>query len=127
MYYLMEDFDTLADHALKDKYPILYDIMIYKIDGILNKQILKKIKNKYNITYSIEYLSVLWRKKIPKIISQQAKEDWITWYYSSRKKGKWKKCSKCHQIKLAHPYFFARNNTSKDGWYSICKCCRNKK
>ena len=126
-WYLMEDLDNLIEKALKDNYPILYDIMIYKIDGLQNKEIAEKIKNKYNITYSIEYLSSVWRKKIPKIISEKAKEDWIIWHYTIEEKGKWKKCSRCHQVKLAHPYFFTRNKTSKDGWYSICKCCRNKK
>ena len=48
-------------------------------------------------------------------------------HYTLEEKGKWKKCSKCQEIKLAHPYFFTKNKTSKDGWYSICKCCRNQK
>ena len=43
------------------------------------------------------------------------------------KPGKWKKCSRCGQIKLAHNNFFSKNKTSKDHFYSICKCCRNKK
>jgi len=92
----MEDLDNLIEKALKDDYPILYDIMIYKIDGLQNKEIAEKIKNKYNITYSIEYLSSVWRKKIPKIISEKAKEDWIIWHYTIEEKGKWKKCSRCH-------------------------------
>ena len=126
-WYFMEDFDDLADTALKNDYPVLYDIMIDKIDGLQNKDILIKIKKKYNITYSIEYLSTVWRKKIPKIIADKAKEDWIIWHYTFQEKGRWKKCSRCHQIKLAHPYFFTKNKTAKDGWYSMCKCCRNKK
>lgn len=126
MYYLMLAFDDLTEEALKD-YPILYDIMVYKIDGLSNKQIREKIQKDHNTTYSIEYLSALWRKKIPKIISQYAKQKWIVYHYTEQEYGKWKKCSRCHQIKLAHSYFFSKNKTSKDGWYSMCKCCRNKK
>ena len=126
-WYLMEDFDNLSERALKEDYPILYDIMIYKIDGLQNKDIAARIKQDYDVSYSVEYLSAVWRKKIPKIITDKAKEEWIVWHYTYEEKGKWKRCSRCHEIKLAHPYFFTRNKTAKDGWYSMCKCCRNKK
>lgn len=126
-WYLMEDFDNLSERALKEDYPILYDIMIYKIDGLQNKDIATRIKQDYDVSYSVEYLSAVWRKKIPKIIADKAKEEWIVWHYTYEEKGKWKRCSRCHEIKLAHPYFFTRNKTAKDGWYSMCKCCRNKK
>ena len=126
-WYLMEDFDNLSERALKEDYPILYDIMIYKIDGLQNKDIAARIKQDYDVSYSVEYLSAVWRKKIPKIIADKAKEEWIVWHYTYEEKGKWKRCSRCHEIKLAHPYFFTRNKTAKDGWYSMCKCCRNKK
>lgn len=126
-WYLMEDFDNLSMRALKDDYPVFYDIMICKIDGMQNKEIAQKIQQDYNVSYSIEYLSTVWRKKIPKIIADKAKAEWIVWHYTVEEEGKWKRCSRCHEVKLAHPYFFTRNKTSKDGWYSICKCCRNKK
>ena len=126
-WFLMEDFDNLSERALKNEYPQLYQIMIYKIDGMQNKDIAQKIKKQYNISYAAEYLSSLWRKKIPKIIADKAKEQWIVWHFTFEEKGKWKRCSRCHEIKLAHPYFFTKNKSSKDGWYSMCKCCRNKK
>ena len=79
------------------------------------------------IKHSVEYISSLWRNKIPKLIAEQAQKDWLEWYYTNKKKGYWKKCSRCGQIKLGHNKFFSKNKTSKDGWYSICKDCRNKK
>lgn len=127
LFYLMEDFDNLVDKALKYDYPIFYNIVIYKIDGLTNKQVLEKIKQQYNVIYSVQYFSKIWRKKIPKIIAETAKKDWLIWHYTFEEKGQWKRCSKCHEIKLAHPYFFTKNRTSKDGWYSLCKDCRNKK
>ena len=61
------------------------------------------------------------------MIADEAEKQCLIWYYTEKEKGKWKRCSRCGQIKLAHNKFFSKNNTSKDGYYSICKECRNKK
>lgn len=127
VYYLMEDLDNVVNKALKDKYPLYYDLLIYKIDGKQNIEIQKLLEKDYGITYSLEYLSSLWRNKIPKLIAEQAEEDYLIWYYTYKERGYWKRCSRCKQIKLGHNKFFSKNKTSKDGWYSICKCCRNAK
>lgn len=127
LFYLMQDLDNLADRALEQDYPLLYDLMIYKIDGLSNLQISQRLNQTYGVKHSPEYLSALWRKKIPKIISEQAKKDWLIWHFTEEQKGQWKCCSKCHEIKLAHNYFFSKNNTSKDGFYSQCKDCRKQK
>ena len=126
-YYLMEDLDALVDKTLKDKYPLYYDLLIYKIDGKQNIEIQSLLEEKHGIKHSVEYISSLWRNKIPKLIAEQAQEDYLMWYYTTQERGKWKRCSRCGQIKLAHNRFFSKNSTSKDGWYSICKECRNKK
>lgn len=123
--WLMMDLDNLVDRALEEKYPLYYDLLIYKIDGKQNVEIQQLLYEKYGIKHSVEYISSLWRNKIPKLIVQQAEEEWLVWHYTMEEKGKWKKCSRCGQIKLAHNYFFSKNKTSKDGYYSICKCCRN--
>lgn len=127
LYYIMESLDDLIKKVLVKDYPIFYDILLMKIDGDSNKQISNKIKQKYDVNYSNEFISNVWCQKIPKILALEAKKDWLVWYYTMKEKGKWKRCSRCHQIKLAHPYFFSKNNTAKDGWYSMCKECRNKK
>ena len=126
-YYLMEDLDTLVDAALKDKYPLYYDLLIYKIDGKQNIEIQQLLHQKHGIKHSVEYISSLWRNKIPKLIAEKAQEDYLIWYNTFKVKGKWKRCSRCGEIKLAHNRFFSKNKTSKDGYYSICKECRNKK
>lgn len=126
-YFLMEDLDTLIEKTLRDSYPMYYDLLIYKIDGKQNLEIQSLLNQKHNVKHSVEYISSLWRNKIPKLLSEQAQEDYLIWYYTTQKKGKWKKCSRCGEIKLAHNKFFSKNKTSKDHFYSICKCCRNKK
>lgn len=127
MFYLMEDLDNLVEKTLKDKYPLYYDLLIYKIDGLTNIEIQALLEKDYKIKYSVEYISSLWRNKIPKLIAEQAQEDYLIWYYTNVERGSWKRCSCCGQVKLRHNKFFSKNKTSKDGYYSICKECRNKK
>ena len=126
MRWMLIDFERLVDKALKEKYPIYYKLLIYKIDGKTNLEIQDLLEKEFGIKHSIEYISSLWRNKIPKIISEQAETDWLEWHFTFEERGKWKRCSRCGQIKLAHNKFFSKNSTSKDGFYSICKECRNK-
>jgi len=125
--WMMMDFDNLVDAALEEKYPMYYDLVIYKIDGKQNAEIQELLYEKYGIKHSVEYISSLWRNKIPKLIVEQATNDYLMWHFTYKEHGKWKRCSRCGQVKLAHNNFFSKNKTSKDGYYSICKACRNKK
>lgn len=124
---LLNELDKLIDQTLKDDYPFYYDLLWCKIDGKKNIDIRAELEQKHGYTYSVEYLSALWRKKIPKLLAEQAQENALIWYYTEKERGHWKRCSRCGEIKLAHSRFFSRNKTSSDGWYSVCKCCRNKK
>lgn len=126
MRWMLIDFENLVDKALKDKYPIYYKLLIYKIDGKTNLEIQELLEDEFSIKHSVEYISSLWRNKIPKIISEYAETEWLEWHFTFEERGKWKRCSRCGQVKLAHNKFFSKNNTSKDGFYSICKECRNK-
>ena len=126
LYYLMEDFDQVAEAALKD-YPLYEKIVECKVDGLQNIQIQEILEQEFGIKHSLEYISSLWRKKIPKLIASTAEDQWLDNYYLNIEKGRYKKCSRCGQIKLAHNKYFSKNKTSKDGFYSICKKCRNSK
>ena len=126
LWYMMEDFDEVADMALKE-FPLYERIVEYKIDGLQNIDIQEKIQQEFGIKHSVEYISSLWRNKIPKLIASAAEDKFLDWYYFNEEKGKYKKCSRCGEIKLAHNKYFSLNKTSKDGFYSICKKCRNSK
>ena len=126
LWYLMEDFDNLCTDALVE-YPLYEKIVEYKIDGLQNIDIQARIEAEFGIKHSVEYISSLWRNKIPKIIASVAEDQFLDWYYLEVEKGKYKKCSRCGEIKLAHNKYFSKNKTSKDGFYSICKACRNAK
>lgn len=128
MFWVLEDFEKLADLALKEEYPMLYDIMVHKVENLQNADIQKRLEEKYGSTYSVEYISSLFNNKIPKLIADAAEIEELLFHYTYIEKGNWKKCNRCGQVKLLHARFFSRNSSSsKTGFYSICKQCRNKK
>lgn len=126
LYYLLESFDEIAEIALADE-PIYHQIVVDKIDGMQNIEIQQDLLSRFGKTHSLEYISSLWRKKIPNLIACAAEDQILDWHYLFKEKGKYKRCSRCGQIKLAHNKYFSKNKTSKDGFYSICKECRNSK
>jgi len=84
----MEDLDNLIEKTFKDDYPLYYKLLIYKIDGLSNLDIQELLQREFDITYSVEYISSLWRNKIPKMLAEKAKEDYLIWYYTYVEYGK---------------------------------------
>lgn len=123
-WYMMYDFERVCDKALEE-HPLYLRLVEYKIDGLQNIEIQEKLQEEFGIKHSVEYISSLWRNKIPKMIAAAAEDEYLSWYYLNIEKGTYKRCSHCGQIKLAHNKYFSKNKTSKDGFYSICKACRN--
>lgn len=126
LWYLIYDFERICDKALEN-YPLYMRIVECKIDGMQNIDIQETLQLEFGIKHSLEYISSLWRKKIPCLIASQAEDELLDWHFLEVEKGKYKRCSRCGQIKLAHNKYFSKNKTSKDGFYSICKACRNAK
>lgn len=125
MWYLMFDFDVYCDAALRE-YPLYERIVECKIDGMQNTEIQAIIEKEFGIKHSLEYISSLWRKKIPGLIASIAEDNWLYWYYLNKEKGYYKRCNRCGKIKLGHPKYFSKNKTSKDQLYSLCKNCRRR-
>ena len=124
------DLENVASAALEQKHPLLWDILIWKVDGRSNKQIQELVLKNYGINHTEQYYSSLWRKRIPKLISKEVKRRYILKHYLNNYKTdsslNWKVCSKCGKILPAHPFFFPKNS-NKEGFYSQCRECRNRK
>lgn len=125
LYWILQDLDRLINQVLRP-HPILFDLLSWKTQKYTNEEINTMMKQKYNVTHTDQYWSTLWKQRIPKMLATQAQENYILWYHTNVVRSEWKKCSKCGEVKLAHPFYFSRNG-SKNKYYSICKKCRTKK
>ena len=54
------------------------------------------------------------------MIIKQYEEDYEDWYYLNIRKGNYKKCNRCGEIKLVSRF----DKNGKKGLLSICKKCR---
>lgn len=125
-YYLAQDFEALLRRALTD-YPVYMTVVRMKFANKSNEEIREVLQTKYNEVHSSQFISTLWRQKIPKIIAERAQEEFIIEYYKEHRPDNFKKCSCCQTLKPAHSWFFSKNSTSKDGFYSLCKECRKRR
>ena len=55
----------------------------------------KILEEEFNTTHSIEYISSLWRKKIPQLLASVAEDEYLDYYYLEVEKGHYKKCNRC--------------------------------
>lgn len=120
------DLENLIDKYIKDDYEMYFDLICMKIDGMQNHEIQHEIQVRHGRQHSQEYISSIWRNKIPELIAQGEQEEWLNWVFLTKLKGKYKTCTRCGEIKLANPRYFSINKSAKYGFYSICKKCRNK-
>lgn len=124
--WVLEDLDRLINKAFKDNPSLLY-ILQCKIEGYVNQEIREGLIKYFGKTHTEEYISSLYRNKIPKEIVKVANEEFIDYMFLNHLKGNYKRCTKCGEIKLETNKNFSINRTKSSDYYSICKKCRNKK
>ena len=122
MHYFLWELETNTRMALAH-YPVLLDLCRLEMLGYTGAEIVNYMEQYHGIIHSEQYFSTLWTKKIPKLVSQEAKKSFIKYYYRNHRKYGFKTCSCCKKRLPAHPLFYHRN-TSNDGYYSKCKDCR---
>jgi hypothetical protein len=120
--WMLIDLEALIEEAIRP-FPILMTILEMKIGGASNEEIQKELANQH----SIEYISSLWRNKIPELIAEEYKKQWQDWFFTYKAYGTYKYCHRCQTVHLAHKRYFSRNSSSKSKFYSICRKCRSKR
>lgn len=118
MKWILEDLDALITEALED-YPTLKYILQKKIEGTNNFEIREGLIEIFGVDHTQEYISSLYRNKIPQAISDKAREHWVDYIFLNKVKGTYKKCSRCGEVKLANNRNFSINKTSSSKFYSI--------
>lgn len=98
------------------------EILKMKIEKKKNQDIANYINNKYNKSYTANYISTIFRQKIIKQINEAAafhKEIIHNIFF----KENFKKCSCCGKTLLRDANNFVRKSRSKDGFAGRCKKC----
>ena len=126
MHWILIDFENLVEYAFENNKNEKYkDIVLLKMKGLSNEEINEELILKYGKGFSINYMSSLLNKNIPKLLADKYKQYTNEWYYTYKQYGKWKTCTKCGKVKLANTYNFAvRKSGGKYGLRAECKECR---
>jgi hypothetical protein len=120
---ILEVFEKVISLIDFDEY--MFDIFIYKIDGLSRKKIVNNIRERHNIEFSESRISQITKKLIPEMIVETYKKSYQDWVYTFVIKGIYKTCNKCCQPKLVNN--FGTEKRSKDGRRTICNDCRKSK
>jgi len=98
------------------------EILQWKIDKKTNQQIAIYINKKYEKSYTINYISTIFRKKIiPTIIEAVEYHEEIVGNLFF--KENFKRCTGCGRLLLMDKHNFIKKSRSKDGFSNKCKEC----
>lgn len=98
------------------------EILDFKIKGNQNQQIAAAINSKYGKSYTVNYISTIFRQKIiPAIV--EAAQYHLRVCENLFFPEEFKECNTCRRLLLRDPYNFVRKSRAKDGFTNRCKCC----
>jgi hypothetical protein len=98
------------------------EILDFKIKGIQNQQIAAVVNSKYDKSYTVNYISTIYRQKIiPAII--EAVQYHLRVCENLFFPEEFKECNTCGRLLLRDSYNFVRKSRSKDGFTNRCKRC----
>lgn len=119
--HILMDFEKLVDSASLPE--IIKEVFVLKVDGLSHAEINKELEHKFQIQFGKQHISTIIRNIIPKRIIDTYLRNREDWFYLEIVKGKYKKCTRCHEIKLASDSYFSKDKKGSYGYKSICKKC----
>lgn len=108
--------------ARADLSKVQREILDFKLQKISNPDIAQYINKKYNKSYTINYISTIFRQKIiPQICAAASTHAEIIENLTFPEN--FKKCKTCGRVLLISPINFVRKSRSPDGYSTQCKIC----
>lgn len=119
---LIYDFDRYFNMA--NFSPVREYILMRKIDKAPYPDIVEELQIKFGLKYNENHLCTILAKEIPEKMAMTATKHRMLLTTPQKER---KKCYTCKQWLPRNNYFFATNNSRKDGFASNCKECERKK
>lgn len=130
-------------HDIESEAPALWNTIQYYFDRALmqaeyrlivemksenwrNEDINNELRRRNLKTFSVNYISTIYKKRIPKLLAQ-AVETHFELALALDQPDEWKHCSKCGKLLHLDSNHFRRLGKSKDGFVGSCKQCDKKK
>ena len=130
-------------HDIESEAPALWNTIQYYFDCALmqaeyrlivemksenwrNEDINNELRRRNLKTFSVNYISTIYKKRIPKLLAQ-AVEAHYELALALDQPDEWKRCSKCGKLLHLDSNHFRRLGKSKDGFVGSCKQCDKKK
>lgn len=110
---------------MADLTEVQQDILHLKINHKKNQEVADYINQKYDKSYSANYISTIFRQKIIKQINEAAQYHELlieNIFYPEN----FKRCSMCGKLYLINSKNFVKKTRSKDGFSNKCKQCDRK-
>lgn len=119
MKYILMTLDDLQDDS--ELTLIQQHILDRKVLKYTNERIKTELKQLYNVSYNVNYISTLYKNTCKQIAEtatiQQLKFD------NRANPSMWKTCTCCGKRLLRDSHFFVRKNENRDGFAARCKKC----
>ena len=124
MWALLRDFEELYPKARLDETE-QYIMETMLSDGRKTaKAISQEILEELNKEVPERTIQNILTKIIPKRIQEVYEQELEDWVWTFRRKGTYKTCKKCGEVKLTK--HFSADSRNTDGLHSFCKACRTK-